>query len=89
MIHTEKIVLFGDSITASYGEEGVTPILQNLLSEDGMKRLEKEVLVERPDVLTLLFGASDTTSDNLVPIKNIHKISKQGVIKSIKKKWFY
>lgn len=30
----KKIVLFGDSITAGYGEEAITPILQNLITED-------------------------------------------------------
>ena len=88
----KKIVLFGDSITAGYGEEAITPILQNLITEDlaaqhyeevmivnagmpgdttqdAMKRLEKEVLAEQADIVTIFFGANDTNSDNLVPLE--------------------
>lgn len=88
----KKIVLFGDSITAGYGEEAITPILQNLIIEDlaaqhyeevmivnagmpgdttqdAMKRLEKEVLAEQADIVTIFFGANDTNSDNLVPLE--------------------
>lgn len=107
----KKLVLFGDSITAGYGEEAITPILQNLITEgldtqnleeilivnagipgdttdDGMKRLEKEVLAEKPDMVTIFFGANDTNSDNLVPLekyaenieKMITEIGKEKVI---------
>ncbi|MGM0218721.1 GDSL-type esterase/lipase family protein [Enterococcus sp. AZ126] len=88
----KKIVLFGDSITAGYGEEAITPILKNLIAEDladrhyeevmivnagmpgdttqdAMKRLEKEVLAEQADIVTIFFGANDTNSDNLVPLE--------------------
>lgn len=88
----KKLVLFGDSITAGYGEEAITPILQNLITEDlaaqqlediqivnagfpgnttedAMKRLEKDVLAEQPDMVTIFFGANDTNSDNLVPLE--------------------
>ncbi|MGX7245034.1 SGNH/GDSL hydrolase family protein [Enterococcus quebecensis] len=107
----KKIVLFGDSITAGYGEEAITPILQNLIvddlaalnleevtivnagmpgdtTEDAMKRLEKEVLAEHPDIVTIFFGANDTNVDNLVPLEKyadniermINKIGKEKVI---------
>lgn len=107
----KKLVLFGDSITAGYGEEAITPILQKLITEDldaqnleeilivnagmpgdttddGMKRLEKEVLAEKPDMVTIFFGANDTNSDNLVPLEKyaenietmITEIGKEKVI---------
>ncbi|MBO0466322.1 SGNH/GDSL hydrolase family protein [Enterococcus plantarum] len=107
----KKIVLFGDSITAGYGEEAITPILQNLIIEeltnkqyeevtivnagmpgdttkDAMKRLKKEVLAEKADIVTIFFGANDTNSDNLVPLEKyaenietmITKIGKEKVI---------
>lgn len=107
----KKIVLFGDSITAGYGEEAITPILQNLITEElaiknyeevmivnagmpgdttqgAMNRLDKEVLAEQADIVTIFFGANDTNSDNLVPLEKyaenietmITKIGKEKVI---------
>ncbi|MGX7150202.1 GDSL-type esterase/lipase family protein [Enterococcus ureasiticus] len=107
----KKIVLFGDSITAGYGEEAITPILQNLITEElaiknyeevtivnagmpgdttqgAMNRLDKEVLAEKADIVTIFFGANDTNSDNLVPLEKyaenieamITKIGKEKVI---------
>jgi len=107
----KKIVLFGDSITAGYGEEAITPILQNLITEDlaaqnyeevmivnagmpgdttqaAMNRLDKEVVAEQADIVTIFFGANDTNSDNLVPLEKyaenietmITKIGKEKVI---------
>ncbi|MBO0422458.1 esterase [Enterococcus plantarum] len=107
----KKIVLFGDSITAGYGEEAITPILQNLITEDlaaqnyeevmivnagmpgdttqaAMNRLDKEVVAEQADIVTIFFGANDTNSDNLVPLEKyaenietmINKIGKEKVI---------
>ncbi|MEI5994374.1 SGNH/GDSL hydrolase family protein [Candidatus Enterococcus mansonii] len=107
----KKLVLFGDSITAGYGEEAITPILQQLITEgleaqnleeitiinagmpgdttvDAMKRLDKEVLREKPDLVTIFFGANDTNRDNLVSLETfaenietmIVKIGKEKVI---------
>lgn len=105
----KKLVLFGDSITAGYGEEAITPILQNLITEgldaqnlekilivnagmpgdttdDGMKRLEKEVLAEKPDMVTIFFGANDTNSDNLVPLEKYAENIETMIQKSGKEK---
>lgn len=87
----KKIVLFGDSITAGYFKEAVSPVLTNLIKEslegldleevtlinagmpgdttvDGLKRLKKEVLQEKPDIVVLFFGANDCSVDRPVSV---------------------
>lgn len=107
----KKIVLFGDSITAGYGEDPITPILQNLImadltkrnledvqivnagipgntTADAIKRFDQDVMSEKPDIVTIFFGANDTNSDNLVPLEKyaetietmIAKLGKEKVI---------
>lgn len=103
----KTLVLFGDSITAGYGREAITPILQEGITAklamqrceplriinagmpgdttvDGLKRLEQEVLSERPDLVTLFFGANDTNSDRLVPLVEYQK-NLEEMIQSIGK----
>jgi lysophospholipase L1-like esterase len=110
-VFMKKLVLFGDSITAGYGEEAITPILQELIAkgiaaqnletieivnagmpgdrtEEGLQRLDKDVLAEKPDIVTIFFGANDTNSDRLVPLEKyaenletmIEKIGREKVI---------
>ena len=96
-----KIVLFGDSITAGYLEEAVSPVLVDLVkrdiaamgleevavinagmpgdtTEDGLKRLNKEVLIEKPDEVVIFFGANDASLENLETM--IHEIGSEKVI---------
>ena len=86
-----KIVLFGDSITAGYLDEAVSPVLVDLVkrdidamgleevavinagmpgdtTEDGLKRLNKEVLIEKPDEVVIFFGANDASLDRNITV---------------------
>lgn len=107
----KKIVLFGDSITAGYFKEAVSPVLINLIkerlyrldledvtlvnagmpgdtTEDGLKRLEKEVLQEKPDIVVIFFGANDCSVDRPVSVtqygenleKMIREIGREKVV---------
>lgn len=57
-------------------------------TQDAMKRLEKEVISEQADIVTIFFGANDTNIDRLVPLEKyaenietmISKIGKEKVI---------
>lgn len=41
----EKLVLFGDSITAGYGEEAMSPILQKMIQVELQKELLSEIII--------------------------------------------
>lgn len=106
-----KIVLFGDSITAGYLDEAVSPVLVDLVkrdiaamgleevavinagmpgdtTEDGLKRLNKEVLIEKPDEVVIFFGANDASLDRNITVATfrenletmIHEIGSEKVI---------
>lgn len=86
----KKLVLFGDSITAGYGREAISPILQEMLAKkwetdkgpqiinaglpgdtsvDGLKRIEKDVLIEQADLVIVFFGANDTNADRGISVE--------------------
>ena len=111
-----KIVLFGDSITAGYLEEAVSPVLVDLVkrdiaamgleevavinagmpgdtTEDGLKRLNKEVLIEKPDEVVIFFGANDASLDRNITVATFREnhmrivADVQNVHKRVSRNW--
>lgn len=60
----KTLVLFGDSITAGYGEEAITPILQNLIAADLAEQALEAVRIINAGM------PGDTTEDALKRLKS-------------------
>ena len=46
-------------------------------TEDGLKRLNKEVLIEKPDEVVIFFGANDASLDRNITVATFRKTLKQ------------
>jgi lysophospholipase L1-like esterase len=65
-MHTKKILLMGDSITASFDTQTLLPefdIINKGLSGNNsthlLKRLERDLLTSNPDIIFILIGTND------------------------------